>query len=446
MHPRNQLSSPGSMCPRNRLPSPGSTCPHSGSSSGSTHPRNRLPSPGSTCPYSGSELWLDAPSPSASELRLERAPARRTLTIGLYNERVSKKLHLRVRLAGRGRRFRGSRRTPGAKRLLQPGLDRFRALSLPNHLEHPPRLIQRRARRLEVIPHESDRMRARRRRKRKPRCFDMSENPVSSHLSRHLAVLRYGKVYLLDDGLDKFHLANQGLSGDVERATSGAVVHQHLLEGHRSVRRRLPRLSKSLGYLPVSGGKVHLDPLKLGHSGPEGLGISRRLPEFVHLRDLSPERGNLLFEPLRFCGPGPKPLCLGSSSPKGVDFRLQLVGSCGSSPEPFQLRDAGLEGVHLRHSGLERFDPCCLEPKGFDLHCSLAGQPLRGIRSGRKPRGICLPALALGEQGNQRTLRQHDYLRARKIVRRRARGSLKGTPRKYLARCSLDGPAKIQPV
>ncbi|KAG8052723.1 hypothetical protein GUJ93_ZPchr0001g31422 [Zizania palustris] len=196
---------------------------------------------------------------------------------------------------------------------------------------------KRRAWHPEVIPHESYQRRAQRRRKRKPRHFEMSKNPVSSHPSRHFAVLCYGDVYLPDGRLDKFHPANQGFPGDVKSATSGAVARQHLPEGRRGVSRRLPCLCKCLGRLPVLGGKVHLDPLQLGHSGPESFGASCRLPELVHLQDLSLERRNLLFEPLGFCSLGPKPFRLGSSGPKSVDFHLQLVGSRGSrgsSPEP----------------------------------------------------------------------------------------------------------------
>ncbi|KAG8083586.1 hypothetical protein GUJ93_ZPchr0015g6945 [Zizania palustris] len=365
------------------------------SSSGSTHPRNRVPSSASTHPHSGSELRLDAPSQLTSEPRHDapslgfRAPARRTLAIGF--RAPPRRTLTRVPSSG-STHPRNWLPCPGSTR---PHSGSELWLDAPSQSGSELRLD---------APSLG---------KREPGFLKVPENSVGGHPSGHLTILRHGKVYLPGGGLDKLYPVDQGLPGDVERAAPGAIARQHPPDGHRGVSRRLLRLDKRLGYLPVPSSKVHLGLLQLGHSRPKGHGVSCRLQEFFHLRDLSLECGNLSFEPLRFCGSAPKPLCLGSSGPKGVDFRLQLVRSRGLSPKPFQLCDAGLEGVHLHCPGLERFDPSGLEPKSFDLHCLLVGQPLNGVRSCCKPRIICFSALALGEQGKQRTLRQRDHLHAR---------------------------------
>ncbi|KAG8088620.1 hypothetical protein GUJ93_ZPchr0010g9340 [Zizania palustris] len=64
-------------------------------------------------------------------------------------------------------------------------------------------------------------------------------------------------------------------------------------------------------------------------------------------------------------------------SPSASAARARRVSTSASScPEPFQLRDAILEGVNFHHLGLERFGPSRPEVKAFDLHRLLAGQPL----------------------------------------------------------------------
>ncbi|KAG8095483.1 hypothetical protein GUJ93_ZPchr0012g21660 [Zizania palustris] len=160
--------------------------------------------------------------------------------------------------------------------------------------------------------------------------------------------------------------------------------------------------------------EVRRGPLELEHSGFEGLGAGCCLLEFIHIRDLSLKHEDFSFEPLRLLGSGPKPLNLSGLGPKGIDLRLELVRLSSPRSEPLQFSDSGLEGVDFRHLGLERLDSGGPRAKVFDLGRLLADQPLGSVCSTGEFRSAALTAAAFGEQGEQRALRQRDYLHTKR--------------------------------
>ncbi|KAG8061316.1 hypothetical protein GUJ93_ZPchr0003g18152 [Zizania palustris] len=138
-------------------------------------------------------------------------------------------------------------------------------------------------------------------------------------------------------------------------------------------------------------------------------------------------------EPVRLISSGPKPLHLYGLGLKDVDLRLKLVCSGSPSSKPLQLGNSGLEGVNLRDLGLECLGPCgpkeksldlrLQRPEPVDLGCLLPDQSLGGLSSPRELRSTALAVAVFGEQGQQRTLRQRDYLRTKWRVRKRKLGA-----------------------